>query len=72
MNYSCVTGSEVKDEFQNKEYYIATHYDTIEEAMKLFAEDELLAKPGMLSRLQMLASRPGHREKMLSSPLPTA
>ena len=30
-----------------KEYYITKHFETLEESMELFAEDELLSEPGV-------------------------
>ena len=42
-----IAGSEDSaDDSESKEFFIATHYDTVEEALKLFADDELLSKPG--------------------------
>ena len=34
------------DEFDLEEYYIKEEFDTIEEALKLFKDDDLLFKPG--------------------------
>ena len=39
------TGKAVK-EFDQREYYIASHYHSVFDSLKLFAEDELLCKPG--------------------------
>ena len=30
-----------------KEYYITEHYDSIEESLKIFAKDDLIAAPGI-------------------------
>lgn len=37
---------EEEDEFDMKEYYIKEYFDTIEDATKLFQDDELFFKPG--------------------------
>ena len=36
----------MKKEFENAEYYITTHCDSVTEALKMFAQDELVCKPG--------------------------
>ena len=33
-------------EFEQEEYYINTHFDSVLDSVKLFADDELLSKPG--------------------------
>ena len=33
-------------EFQNEEYYIKDHYNTVNDSLKLFSNDELLSSPG--------------------------
>ncbi|CAH1788201.1 unnamed protein product [Owenia fusiformis] len=35
----------VSSQFDNKEYYIKEHYDTVEDAVKIFKDDPLLVKP---------------------------
>ena len=34
-------------EFEQEEYYINTHFDSVLDSVKLFADDELRSKPGM-------------------------
>ncbi len=42
----CITGSDDSAELEASEYYITTHYDSLEESLRIFADDELLSKPG--------------------------
>ncbi len=37
-----------KSEFDSREYFIQTHYNSVEESLRLFAEDDLLYEPGEL------------------------
>ena len=41
------SASTVIKEFEQEEYYINTHFDSVLDSVKLFADDELLSKPGM-------------------------
>ena len=36
----------MKKESENTERYITTHCDSVTEALKMFAQDELVCKPG--------------------------
>lgn len=39
---------EKKVEFENKEYYIKSHYDSMKDSIGLFSGDDLVCKPGKL------------------------
>lgn len=39
-------GKPAAKEFDAEEYYISSHYDSVLESLKIFANDELLSKPG--------------------------
>ena len=33
-------------EFDHEEYFITSHFDSVEESLRLFADDELISEPG--------------------------
>ena len=33
-------------EFDHEEYFITSHFDSVEESLQLFADDELISEPG--------------------------
>ena len=43
---------EKKEEFDNKEFYIQSHFDSVKDSIKLFAEDELVCKPGEKEQME--------------------
>lgn len=46
-HYGTVLAKEdTKKEFEHSEYYIKKHYKSVDEALRLFAQDKLLAEPG--------------------------
>ena len=37
-----------KNEFDHEEYYIKSHFKSVKESLKLFADDDLVSEPGIL------------------------
>lgn len=37
-----------KDEFENQEYLLNSHFDTVSQSLALFQDDELFSKPGII------------------------
>ena len=44
--YSIPEVGEKRGEFQNDEYFIRDHYDSVFDALKLFSSDDLVHAPG--------------------------
>ena len=38
-----------QEDFEQKEFYIMKHYDSVKDSVKLFADDDLVRKPGTVS-----------------------
>ena len=41
-----VKNEQRKSEFDHKEYFITSHFDSVEDSLQLFADDELISEPG--------------------------
>lgn len=41
-----VSSEKGKDEFENQEYLLNSHFDTVAQSLALFQDDELFSKPG--------------------------
>jgi hypothetical protein len=41
-----------KGELSNKEYYIKERYENVQDALKLFQDDDLVAKPGEIMMVE--------------------